>query len=103
MKNILPPPTSLTELTQSLPCISDLTYDILFPCSIADKDEDGIDQSDMVLKGGESHRDEFVYNIDLERPFSFGQTAIRYGWSMDEYNTIGATQGMVMSYMYCWY
>lgn len=38
---------------------------------------DGVDQSDLILNGGTSARDEFVYNIDRNIPESFGHRIIR--------------------------
>ena len=38
---------------------------------------DGIDQSDLILHGGPTKRDQFVYNIDMVQPEYFGQSAIR--------------------------
>ena len=40
-------------------------------------DMDGLDQSELLLRGGDSLRDEFIYNIDLVNPTVFGQAAIR--------------------------
>ena len=42
-------------------------------------DIDGIDQSQMLFHGGNSQREEFVYNIDTTTPVAFaGESAIRW-------------------------
>lgn len=50
----------------------------MFPPFADDAILDGIDQSDMVLNGGDSLRDEVIYNIDLEPGANFGNAALRY-------------------------
>ena len=39
---------------------------------------DGVNQSDMLLNGGKSARDEIVYNVDQYPPFTYGHGAIRW-------------------------
>ena len=39
---------------------------------------DGVVQSDMLLNGGDSARDEVVYNIDQYSTYIFGHGAIRW-------------------------
>lgn len=50
---------------------------LLFLFHISDSSMDGVDQYEMIINGGDSARDEFVYNIDMETDPIFGQAAIR--------------------------
>ena len=48
------------------------------PNVVADHDLDGVDQSEMLLKGRETKRPDLIYNIDLHEPAYFGHTAYRW-------------------------
>ena len=39
---------------------------------------DGFDQSDMLLYGTPSERDQFIYNLDIQPNATYGNAAIRY-------------------------
>ena len=45
------------------------------PFTLADEESDGLDQSEMVLKGKSSKRDEFIYHINIDHVKMFGNGA----------------------------